>query len=178
MLDTSSTGAEINSRRVPWKDKVAQAPDSSRVAAWRNELTRRDNQLSEALVGGWLEAFGYPRAETFTQLGELRPGLSAAVKHPDALATLAAQGIRFWRASVEEKPDRTIFLGDPGSQEWGRTKAVLLELVLASLSGRRVSWIFDDGVEQRGGYRSSVLRMCLAPFRLSAEPISQGGGRS
>jgi hypothetical protein len=181
MLDTSSTGAEINSRRVPWKDKVAQAPDASRVGAWRTELAQRDNQLAEALMGDRLAAFGYPLNETFARVGTLRPGLSAAVGYAEELRTLASDGVRFWRRNPTERSTVTVYLGDPGSQEWGeagrehasgheiRTVPLLANLMRARLFGENVRWI-SGGAGQWSGYRSYVLKKCLSPFRVSLGP--------
>lgn len=190
MLDTSSTGAEINSRRVPWKDKVSQALDTSRVGAWRSDLTRSDNQLAEAILGDRMEAFGYARDESFTDFGDVRPGLAAAVRYPEALGALAAEGVRFWRTSPSETRRMTIYLGDPGSQEWADAGdpdgsgvgidswSLLADIVKARLSGGRVRWIAGTDGAQWSGYRSYVMRKCLTPFRLSLEPGPAAGTRS
>lgn len=183
MLDTSQTGAEINTRGVPWKHKVSQAPDSSRIAAWRTELTVRDNQMAEALLGDRLHAFGYPQQATFSKVGELRPGPMTGARYQDALGLLASDGVRFWRRSGNEKVDLTIYLGDPGSSEWNApasvsgqgcsvpTVAVLRDLLRARLQRSRVCWI-PAGDGQWMGCRSYVLRRLLAPFRLNADERS------
>jgi len=185
MLDTTVSGAEINSRQVPWKDKASQAPDASRVGAWRAELTPSDNRLAEALLGDRMESFGYAQRESFTQVGELRPGLFAALKYPEALRALATDGVRFWRKSSAERTTVKVYLGDPGSQEWAgagqdddggqaiRALPLLADVMRARLFGGHVCWI--SGSDERWtGYRSYALRKCLAPLRLSVAQGSTG----
>jgi hypothetical protein len=40
---------------------IGQRPDSSRAAAWRAELSRREQELFEAVAGDVLRLLGYPR---------------------------------------------------------------------------------------------------------------------
>ena len=184
MLDTSATGVEINSRGVPWKQKVSQSVDASRVGAWRSELTRRDNQLAEALLGHRMTQLGYPRDETFTRFGELYPGIDVAGAYPDALAAVASAGVRFWKARADERPSATVYLGQPGTAGWPRpgqrasgvraALPVLADVARSAFARGRVYWVANAD-DQWTGWLSFVVKKCLAPHRVQVMS-SPGGG--
>ncbi len=85
MLDTSSTGKQINSRNVAWKEKVSQPIDTSRVAVWKLDLAKEDNLLSEALLGKQMDKYGYPREVEFRSYGEAYPTRFLSEKYGEAL---------------------------------------------------------------------------------------------
>lgn len=184
MLDTSSTGAEINTRNVPWKSKVSQAVDVSRVAAWRNDLSERENQLAEALVGDRLSAFGYPREAVFNHFAELPAGVHVT-KYVEALGVLARDGVRFWRSTAHERPSVQVYLGEPGSQEWSSARPhgamidtfkVLGSVARAAVSDHRVYWISDTDRRTWAGWMPFVVKACLSPFRVAEAPLASGPG--
>jgi hypothetical protein len=175
MLDTSNTGEAINSRNVPWKNKVREAPDSSRAEAWRSELTRPENQLAEALLGDHLVTLGYRVNEHFSRAAEIYPRSGLAAEYAGAMAIVASKGVRFWKAGPEEQCRTKVYLGEPGSREWlGEQKAgrvmkalpVLSDIASAAMRHRDLYWIpnRDDG--QWAGYVSLLLRRCLSPYRV------------
>jgi hypothetical protein len=174
MLDTSVTGKQLNARRVPWKEKVSQPIDPNHRAIWKSQLSRQDNQLAEAILGGRLQALGYPIEGDYPRLAELYPSLALAQKYPVALKALASDGIRFWKADDDEKPAVRIYLGDPIDDGWlkgdrlhhllGAT-SILAELVKARLSGQRLSWIAGEEANGWSGFSAFFLKKILAGYR-------------
>ena len=182
MLDTSTTGAEINSQDVPWKRKVSEPVDASRIGVWRSELTRQQNRLAEAIVGDQLEALGYQRVEEFGRSAELLPS-GVAEKYAGALGALAAGGMRFWKAEPGETSAARVYLGDPGDREWlGDTRSrrainalsVLADVLKAAVSDGRLYWVPDGDYRRWTGCLSFVLKSCLAPYRVSADIVGAG----
>jgi hypothetical protein len=169
MLDTSRTGTEINARNAPWKKKVSEGVDPTRGAAWRGTLSRRDNQLAEALLGDRLQALGYETVETFDRAAEIRPSLAAATAHADALGALAAAGLRFWKSGPTDVTRATVYLGNPGTAGWSSTSAeVLADVARAASSRHELYWAPDgDGVGW-AGYAAFLMKTCLGPYRLDS----------
>ncbi len=176
MLDTSTTGKQINSRNVAWKEKVSQPVDSSRVAVWRNELSRQENQLAEAVLGDELEANGYPREEHFGELGELYPTPELAARYVGALESLASSGVRFWKTHKNEKPSAQIYLGNPSNSSWlgqKKTKRALSTFLISTkilktaVSKCRVYWVPDPSEKMPSGYFGGWLKRLLTPYKLS-----------
>ena len=118
MLDTSSTGKQINTSGVPWKEKASKPVDSSRIYAWRNVLTPKENRAAEALVGDRLKTYEYPREESFIRLGEILPRPKMAAKYPDAFQSLLPKGVRFWKIESGETPTVKLYIGDPDMDNW------------------------------------------------------------
>jgi hypothetical protein len=173
MLDTSATGAEINARNVPWKAKVSEAVDGRRVGAWRSEISRDENCLAEAVLGDRLLAYGYPLDHEYPRFGALHPGLDTAVKYPQALAAVAAKGVRFWKARPDERATSRIYMGEPGTREWfGDTRAgrflkalpVFTDIARAAVAGDKLYWIPDRDVHSWNGWLSFMLRRLLARY--------------
>jgi hypothetical protein len=169
MLDTSTTGGEINARNAPWKKKVSEGVDASRGAAWKTTLSRRDNGFAEALLGDRIEALGYARLESFDRAADLRPGVAAAVRHPEALASLAERGIRFWRARASETPQAVVYLGDPGTADWSvASGTVIADVARAASSRHELHWVPDGDSGTWTGYTAFLLKKCLTPYRLDS----------
>jgi hypothetical protein len=173
MLDTSQTGKELNSRNVPWKDRASRPVDTSRVAAWRSELTQQQNQLAESVLGDRLSAYGYPRDVEFTQLAEVFPQPSLATKYPDAFAFLASQGVRLWRQHEHEQPTARVYVGDPADSwlQGARTRQLIATLSIAFgivrtiVTRHRVYWIPGDEQKWSGRF-AGLLKQLLSPYRL------------
>lgn len=174
MLDTSNTGAEINTRNVPWKSKVSQALDASRATAWKKALSPRENQLAEAVVGDRLDAFRYPREVTFSRFAELPADLDVLPKYADALEVLVADSVRFWRANPGESATVHMYLGEPGSVDWAARSTssakdvftVLSDVTRTVMSDHSVYWIPDSEGRAWYGWRPLFLRTCLSPFKV------------
>ena len=174
MLDTSRTGSEINARNAPWKNKVSQAVDVSRLEVWRAELTESENRLAEAVLGDHIEALGYPREATFARLGRIRPQISAAESYDGALGTLASYGLRFWKARPDERSQATVYLGQPGTGEWrveqdgenGYVLPVLTDIARAAISKTDVYWVPNSDDRRWTGCVGFLLKKCLAPYKV------------
>jgi hypothetical protein len=164
MLDTSSTGAEI---------------DRSRVEAWRASVSPREDRMAEALLGDRLQAFGYARDHAFSHVADVLPSIALAERYPGAIETLAAEGVRFWRERPDEPTSVTVYLGDPGSRDWFGGAApigparVLADVARAAASGRRLYWVTDTAANQWTGSVPFLLKTCLTPFRVQGcAPVS------
>jgi len=182
MLDTSSSGRRVNSRNVPWKTKASQSPDTGRIASWRNELTREENQLAEALLGDRLVTYAYPQEEGFDRLGEIYPSALIAPKYVDGLKSVAASGVRFWKTDQGESPSVKIYLGDPGYDNWLQGKkseklvntlSISSSIVKARLQRDTVCWIPEPTDDQWSGYSAYLLKKLLTPYRLHSKPAAR-----
>ncbi len=178
MLDTSSTGKQINSRNVPWKDKVSQPIDASRTSVWRDKLTKQENQLAEAVLGDRMKVYRYPREENFVQLGEIYPEFSLAPSYAHSLTRLSSTGIRFWKTHKDEKPTVKIYLGDPGNSSWLKRKkterlvntlSISVDVIKAIVSKDFVYWIPDKNGLEWSGYCSFLLKKILAPYKIASD---------
>ncbi len=181
MLDTSTTGRQVNSRGVAWKEKAGQPPDSSRVAVWRRRISRPQNQLAEAVLGDRLAAHGYPQEERFQRWAQIYPAWRLAGQYGDALMLMATQGVRFWPAPQEDRPAAQLFLGDPSGDHWlaeraaADAAALAVQIAAARLAGRPVYWAstLDDG--QWTGYLAALLKQLLRGHRLPTGPRALSG---
>ena len=170
MLDTSATGREVNSEGAPWKRKASEPIDTARMYTWRKELTTPQNQLAEALVGNWLDAYNYPRDASFSRLGKIYPTTASIAEYAGALESIAGAGVRFWEEQPGEHATAQVYLGDPGNATWlsaGKparlrdTLAISGKILRTSLAGERVYWAPDaDGVRWTG-YLAEVLKRIL-----------------
>lgn len=174
MLDTADTGKQLNSRNAVWKDKVRQPVDVSRISVWRNELTKQENQLAEAIVGDRLEAYGYPREEAFLHLTNIYPTYSLITEYATDIQQIAAKGIRFWRTQSNEIPTARVYLGNPGDDIWlsgrridkvARTLVIAQDIVRTKLLSKPLFWIPKSGKEEWSGWCAFVLKRLLAPHR-------------
>ena len=178
MLDTSVTGARVNSRNVPWKDKASKPLDASRIAVWRTVLSQPENQLAEAILGDRLEAYGYPVEEKFVRVGEIYPTYQLAVKYADVLEALTSTGVRFWRTHENEKSTVKIYLGDPGYNEWLNEKttekiidtlSISADILKATVSDNSVYWIPEKEDGKWSGYCAYLLKKLLNPYKVTPE---------
>jgi hypothetical protein len=176
MLDTSRTSSQVNSRNVPWKQKVSGPFDPSRTEVWRRELEGPDNQLAEAFLGDRMAAYGYPVLGTYPHWGELFPADDLALKYVDDLKVVAADGVRFWRQAGEKRPFATIYLGDPAMNNWFGTRgqnkvagavSISAELLQVRFSERKVYWVSERDGGQWSGYLSFGVKRLLAGHKVS-----------
>ncbi len=177
MLDTSQTGKQVNSRGVPWKAKVSQPFDASRIGVWRQEIDKADNQLAEAVLGDRLAEYGYPQEETFTRLGELFPASGLAVKYETELKAIAGQGVRFWPVNGEETASVKIFLGDPAANHWlahgGGSKvknafSISTDIIKANMTKNQIYWIPEGDGQDWSGYLDFGLKKLLGSHKVAA----------
>ena len=177
MLDTSRTGKQVNSMNVPWKERASQPADASRVFAWRDELTRHQDQLAEAMLGDRLQFYGYPTQESFDLLGRFYPATHKVEQFEQALACVASTGVRFWNAHGHERPRVTIYFGDPSGDDWlgvnkfkklADTLSIAWGIIKTPLANDRVYWIPEKSSEQWTGYCAAFLKQLLARHELDA----------
>jgi hypothetical protein len=177
MLDTSETGRLLNARRVPWKDKVSQPLDASNLEIWKKQLSKPEIQLAEAILGGRLEALGYPREVEFKRLGEVRPSVLLVTKYTEEFKGLASNGVRFWKACENEGVTARVYLGDPMSEGWlpgNKIKhflgacSILMEIFKATRSMQAIYWIPGSEAETWSGISAALLKKALAPYKFPA----------
>jgi len=180
MQNTSLTGAQINTRSVPWKDKARQSIDKSRIYRWRNILTEQERLQAEALVGDRLGAYNYSREEINLQLGEVIPNDYFAVRHAENLGKIALCGIRFWKYRQDEQPSVKVYIGDPGDTNWLKenklerlvnTVLISLDIIKSNLTNKRIYWIQDEDKGIWTGYCGYVLKRLLSPYLVTSEII-------
>lgn len=189
MLDTSTTGHQLNSRGVPEKARVSQPIDASRVEAWRGELSQRENQLAESLLGDRLHAFAYPVLGTFPRYGQIYPPAMELTSYADELTRLAEAGIRFWQAYDREPAKVRVYLGFPNDWFDGGRRArlhgalaVLRDVVAAAMGSISVFWAVAGAAPSPAGYTAYWLARLLRPFAMNRQNFgsatTQAGARS
>ena len=176
MLDTSQTGRMVNKRDVAWKSKASQPIDRSRLEVWRREISAEENCMAEAILGDRLGAYGYPRLNRFETLGELYPDLASAAKFEGPLRSVAAEGIRFWRANGSEQVTARVYLGDPGEASWkkgGDTRdlrqyLVITQMIIKDMLGAkmRVFWAPSQFRDNWSGVGAALLKWLLGRYTI------------
>ena len=178
MLDTSQTGKQLNAQNVTWKEKVSQPIDASRQAVWKTSLAKEDNLLAEAILGGRLDALGYPREADLENLAEVYPSFTLVAKYSDAVKRLASRGIRFYKTSQNESLAAMIYLGDPMKERWFTGNklrhllgalTILVKLFTARLSGKSIYWIPGDAADIWSGYIAFVLKKVFSSYTFPVE---------
>jgi hypothetical protein len=179
MLDTSNSGKGLNTRNVSWKQKARHPLDPSRVAVWRGELSERQNQMTEALIGDRLEKYGYNHEAAFDRYGEIIPSAQLAAKYEMVIAEFADSGVRFWQRTYGEKPSISLFLGDPGETAWSTDDnskglsefiSVSIDLIRARLSNNKVYWVSEYQDEKWTGISAFFLKRLMSSYKVSPEP--------
>jgi len=189
MLDTSTTGRQLNSRGVPEKARVSQPIDASRIEVWKSELSQRDNRLAESLLGDRLRAFAYPLLEEWPRYGVIWPPTLEMAPYVDALTGLAEDGVRFWQARAGEQSTLKVYLGHPN--HWFtedrrarlRGAATVLRDVAAAAAGRgELFWFVGEAEPSPTGHTAYWLTRLLRPFardpRGLRPPSTQAGSGS
>lgn len=186
MLDTSSTGEEINARNAPWKKKVSQAADASRAAAWKTALTPQENAVAEAVVGDLLVQLGYPVVNTFHRRARIFPREQVG-HHQTTVEALACEGIRFWTDAVE-RPDVLVYFGDPAAAQWlgegftGRlrgTSRLIGDVLRARRAGMEIRWHPGGTASRSAGWCDVAVRQLLSRYchrdeeRVGPEPAQR-----
>ncbi len=112
MLDTTKSAESVNSRAVPWKNKVGQPLDLGRVRVWKKKLPETDNTIAEALLADHLLRYGYETHCSFPKVAKLWPSLEAAGKYEDGLRLLSKSGYRFSTGRAKAY-DAFVLVGKP-----------------------------------------------------------------
>lgn len=175
MLDTSTTGKQVNSRNVPWKDKAAQPVDHSRIAVWNQEISPAMNAYTEAVIGERMLAYGYPLSGEYPTFAEVFPVGSHFYPYAEPLMQVASSGVRFWKTDPNETPSGTVILGDPilskrkSAQPLARLSAIVSvwrDTRMAANRKRKLYWVLASQPENFGGIGNSLLRNFLAPYKI------------
>ena len=175
MLNTSSTGKQLNSANVAWKSKASQPIDPSRIGVWRVELEPPQKLWAEALIGDRLRAHGYSLDESFEQVGEIIPGYSLAPKYAAELEILPFKNVRFWKLRKEELTTVKVFLGDPSGEKWlaeHKAQSFIKALQLAigigldRLRNNSIYWVRQDTQTKWSGYAAALLKKLLNPYQI------------
>ena len=168
MLDTSSSARLVNAANEPWKTKVGERIDVSRIQAWRQKLSEDELRLVEAWVGDRLRWYGYPVLDfDCPHLVEVH-SLVELDDYPEVANALIARGARFWRLPGE-RPELSLFLGDPnewrlGVKRWTRvTRAVGLMWAITRhrLEGVPMAWLQLPGRAEVPGICAKLLSWML-----------------
>ncbi len=143
MLDTSRSARLVNAANEPWKTKVAEKPDASRVEAWRQKLSGEELRLVEAYLGDRLRSYDYPLLGfDCPHFVEVHP-LTTLDDYPEVLAELVSRGARFWRLPGE-RPELSLFLGNPNAWRLGNAKPARLARtagLLGTIARRRLAGV-------------------------------------
>jgi hypothetical protein len=180
MLDTADATTHVNSSDTPWKRKVAERIDATRVEVWRRELPPEQNRLAEALLGNRLQAFRYVCQHDFPRFAAVYPK-EAVFAQESCTNTVAQAGFRLWPATADERACLQLFLGEPddsgwfGSGKWRRGVSVLTIGALACLAvikQREVQWITRAGQKRRGSICARVATAILRKCERQSPPIA------
>ncbi len=175
MLDTTSTGKQLNTRAVSWKTQASKPLDVSRIGAWRGALSPEKNILAEAFLGNHLNMLGYGTHTVFNRAAEIYPPGQIDHRYELLLQGIAAEGVRFWKESPLEKSTVTVFVGEPGPLWLGARKmqrvirafSVSTKITTAILSNRFLYWIAEQGPPSWRGYLVYFLEKLLSPYRFT-----------
>ncbi|MEW6179834.1 MAG: sulfotransferase [Chloroflexota bacterium] len=171
MLDTSSTGKQVNSQNVPWKKKVEQPIDKNRAGGWKHELSRELNQYTEAMIGDRLLCYGYPLLENFPHYGMFILSQQALHQYGNGVSKIAAQGIRVWKKNPQETPYAKLIVGNPLNKKglFDRIRAIsaIILTVFQSLwKGEKIFWISESEELKTRGFGFSLLKLVLNSYRI------------
>jgi hypothetical protein len=117
MLAKDGSYKQVNSLNEPWKTKVSERPDSSRIGVWQRELGEEAMALSESLIGDRLIRFDYPRSERPMALATVFPH-DAHLRHPEVGDWLSRNNLRTWAMEDHEASVVLLFVGDPEHDNW------------------------------------------------------------
>lgn len=175
MLNTSTTGKQVNSQDVPWKKKVEQPVDKNRAYSWKNHLSDEMIRYTEGIIGIHLLRYGYPLTGNFPYLGEYFPKQIHFHFYSKKVSLIAENGIRFWKKETEEKPVATIFFGEPmKSKYFGtnildriKTIAYILKILIQTIVKKRtLYWLISEENQKFNGIGNKFLSLLLKPFQL------------
>lgn len=192
MLNTRESIKRINSIGEPWKEKAGTSIDPTRARAWRRHLHPADNMRAQAVVGDWLNAYGYEAEEEFSAYAEVRPAISSLARYKElrpllhsVVTSLADAGFRLWSRAPSEIPRLAVYLGDPGrhwlgSGKWARCRNTLRRAreIVATKQRTAVFWV-NHGQNGAGhvGKCGSLLGWLLRKHRVETLPVPAKQGK-
>lgn len=153
MLDTTEASFHVRRGNEIWKNRVGQALDPSRAAAWRSSLSGSEIRLADAIVGDRLRHYGYPIESSdvsdmdYIKFYPLRRG---PAQYDELLTRFVEQGGRFWPEHRSEQPAFRIYLGNPGHSAWlghqsaerlGRMCRLTADVIHSRLRNRHIAWM-------------------------------------
>jgi hypothetical protein len=149
------------------------------VDLWRNEISKTENQIAEALLGDRMERYQYPRIEHLDIYGDIYPSSNLSVKYAGEIEQVVSSGVRFWSIRDGERPTLQIYLGDPGEPDWlsgtrfeksAETVMMSLAIVKSILSKKSIVWIPDQNVSSNWtGFSAFLLKKLLSPYQVGLE---------
>lgn len=117
MLETHESYKQINSIAEPWKVKVGQALDQTRVSVWQRELSHEDKMLSLAIVGDRLLDYGYEKQ--IAELRYIRPYPKDGPLYYDGWQEIILENKgKFWRSTRQDAIYATFLFGFPETDFW------------------------------------------------------------
>jgi hypothetical protein len=185
MLSTEEAGKSLNSRNVPWKEKVSKPLDTARIFAWKKELREEEKKLADAFVGDFLRQFGYQMVSVPVMLGEVTPHSQIRHLSPEQVNFIVSKSIRIWKNSLDERPTVRIYIGEPGL-DWPQRSSskgaiveytsLFVEILKAILDKTMIFWLSEnDGANKSGkGIKALFIKQILKPFRtqLPVNPVN------
>jgi hypothetical protein len=174
MLDTSTSGKQVNSQNVLWKKKVQEPVDKNRAYNWKNHLDRKSNIYTEAILGDILKQFDYTTNEYFPYFGKFYPSNSHLHTYSQKIIMVFENGIRFWGNTLSENPVATILLGEPmhvmtfENNLVGRLKNILFvlyEVIKTKIKKNKLYWITGENSKSFDGIGNKLLSIVLRPFQ-------------
>ncbi len=173
MLNTSTTGKQVNSQSVPWKKKVEQPIDKNRAYNWKSQLESGMNGYAEAVIGDRLLHYGYPVEEIFPIFGEIYPPTSHLHLFETKIMGLASEGVRFWKKEINEYSKATIFLGEPMNPIIDNNSiilrirnfvVILIKVILAKIKNKKLYWVKTENQSKSKGIGNRFLTFVLKKY--------------
>ena len=172
MLDTREAAQFANGAQEPWKAKVSEALDRSRVAVWRRVLRMAERHLAELTVGHHLRRYGYESGPPPGRYGTFLPSRSLD-RFPSLGPWLESRAVRQWPQARGERPQVRVLLGDPEEEGWlgrdavrrlGNVARILFGTLFERARGASVYWLLGEPPRRDG-----LARRVLGRLRAVAE---------
>jgi hypothetical protein len=166
MLDTSKSAASVVTEKELHKRLVYESVDTTRVQVWKRVLSREQNRIAEALIGHRLIAYGYECTERLDRVAGVYPSLDKLLEYPEPLASIVAEGTRFWHASHDKRSHVLVYVGEPDRDRWLRygkperwwdTLQIAAQILRGKLAHRHLYWVGEPHAMVGLGFCSRVL---------------------
>ncbi|MCE7985824.1 MAG: sulfotransferase [Caldilinea sp. CFX5] len=170
MLDTSKSAVSVVTEQETWKGLVHRPVDPSRLQVWKRELSREQNQITEALLGDRLCRYGYECTEKFERTASVYPSVDLLLRHRSVLAQFVKRGIRFWRTPSDREIDCVVYIGEPDNDKWLRYQkparwwdalSIMKHILVNRLAQREIYWLHEPAANQALGYCGQALARLL-----------------
>jgi hypothetical protein len=117
MLNKEQSYDEVNLLAEPWKRKVAEKADTSRLGVWKRELDEQGKMACISIIGDILIKYGYECNGESLLWGSLFPE-NAFLRYPMLVDWLVKRKVRIWPNGEETKPDMRVIAGSPERDNW------------------------------------------------------------